>query len=114
MRLNPSTGEREVLLEEKSNVWINLHDMLYRFTTGWSPKIMKGGIGEGIEEHQGVSSGDFYFIWASERSGYRQLYLYRYAVGGSGTDRDSSSSSRCSCLLEGRPLGGGGSWIVDR
>jgi dipeptidyl-peptidase-4 len=51
IRLDPRSGERQVLLSEHSQLWINLHD-LFR-------PLKSGG-----------------FIWASERSGYRHLYLY--------------------------------------
>ena len=43
--------ERTTLLEESSDVWINLHDMLR--------PLPDGG-----------------FLWASERSGFRHLYVY--------------------------------------
>ncbi len=51
VRFDPATGARAVLLTETSDVWINLHD---------SHKPLKGGG----------------FIWASERTGFRHLYLY--------------------------------------
>jgi dipeptidyl-peptidase-4 len=51
LRFDLRSGGSEVLLEETSQTWINLHHMLY--------PLKKGG-----------------FIWASERSGYRHLYLY--------------------------------------
>ncbi len=51
VRLDPRSGERRVLLSEHSPLWINLHD-LFR-------PLRAGG-----------------FIWASERNGYRHLYLY--------------------------------------
>lgn len=47
-----SNGERQLILREKSTTWINLHDDL-RFLT--------------------APPG---FIWASERSGFKHLYLY--------------------------------------
>jgi dipeptidyl-peptidase-4 len=51
IRINPISGERRTLLRETSQVWINLHDMF---------EPLKDGR----------------FIWASERSGFRHLYLY--------------------------------------
>ena len=72
---------------------------------------------------------DFYFIWASERSGYRQLYLYSYGSAdclgnenildiknGFGNRHyfNKSVASSATCCNEGKPLGGGGPWIVDR
>ena len=50
--IDPPTGERTVLLTETDANWINIHDDL-RFLEG-------GGR----------------FLWSSERSGLRQLYLY--------------------------------------
>ena len=51
VEFNPSTGERTTVLTETTDVWINLHDM-----------------------HKPLKSGEF--IWASERDGFRHLYLY--------------------------------------
>jgi dipeptidyl-peptidase-4 len=53
VRFDPTTGQRDVLLRETSDVWINLHDMF---------KPLKGDQGG--------------FIWASERTGFFHLYLY--------------------------------------
>ena len=47
---DPATGQRDLVLSETSDVWINLHD-LYR-------PLQQGG-----------------FLWASERSGFRHLLL---------------------------------------
>jgi dipeptidyl-peptidase-4 len=69
LRLDPKTGAGETLLTEASDVWINLHDM---FTP------LKDGR----------------FVWASERTGFRHLYLY-----------DENGK-----LI--RPLTGG-AWMVD-
>ena len=51
IRFNTSTGQGVTLLTETSDVWINLHNMF---------RSLKDGN----------------FIWASERSGFRHLYLY--------------------------------------
>lgn len=50
------TGESQTLLHEHNDVWINLHDMF---------RPMKNG------DYGGG------FLWASERTGYRHLYLYQ-------------------------------------
>jgi len=47
-----STGQSRVLLTEKDSYWINISDDLYFFKDGKR------------------------FLWSSERSGYRHLYLY--------------------------------------
>ncbi|HET8626770.1 MAG TPA: S9 family peptidase [Thermomicrobiales bacterium] len=52
LRCNPRTGRATPLLREASDIWINLHDC-------FTPLRTTGG-----------------FIWASERTGYRHLYLY--------------------------------------
>lgn len=78
---------------------------------------------------------DFYFIWASERSGYRQLYLYLYRSAdnhenepilvnkngfGNSNKNDLNKNSIAAvvlsavCCNNGSPIGGGGPWIVDR
>jgi dipeptidyl-peptidase-4 len=51
------TGERTLLLRETSDVWINLHDLFNPLEHPYQGQ-------EGC------------FLWASERSGFRHLYLY--------------------------------------
>lgn len=55
--LDPTTGEKKVLLEEKTDVWINLHN---EFRV--------------IPPHSQLPAGGF--IWASEKTGFRHLYLH--------------------------------------
>jgi dipeptidyl-peptidase-4 len=57
VRFDLATGTPEVLLEEKSDVWINLHHAF-----------------EALEKGQGETDGGF--VWASERTGFRHLYLH--------------------------------------
>ncbi len=54
VRFDPRTGQQGVLLHETNDVWINLHNMFKPLK-----QFPEGG-----------------FIWASERTGYRHLYLY--------------------------------------
>lgn len=54
LKFNPQNGECSLLLQEENKTWINLHNFL-------KPLGKEAGSG---------------FIWASERSGYRHLYLY--------------------------------------
>ncbi len=75
IRFDPVTGTGKQLLRESSAVWINLHDVLHPLPA--NHKLWPGG-----------------FIWASERTGFRHLYLY---------DRDGG-------LV--RPLTEG-QWMVD-
>ena len=55
LRFDPRTGERSTLLQETSDVWINLHQIFRPLRSG----NYAGG-----------------FIWASERDGFQHLYLY--------------------------------------
>ncbi|MGN6674380.1 MAG: DPP IV N-terminal domain-containing protein [Thermomicrobiales bacterium] len=57
LRVDPRTGERTPLLRETSDVWINLHDLF---------RPLKNATGE-------LAGG---FLWGSERTGFRRLYLY--------------------------------------
>lgn len=83
-------GQVNIILEEKSEFWVNLHNNLH------------------VLEHKNYSEdfheGDFYFVWASERSGYSQLYLYKY-------DTELGQGINLSCE---RPIGGGGNWVVEK
>jgi dipeptidyl-peptidase-4 len=56
IRHDPKTGRGTLILRETTDVWINLH-----------------GDFEAIDEGQWVD----HFLWSSERSGFRHLYLYR-------------------------------------
>lgn len=83
-------GARTVILEEKSDIWINLYHMLHCFDTDF---VLPGA---------SAQKGDFHFLWASERTGFAQLYLYRY-----------DSASRTGVCVSG-PIGGGGEFVVER
>lgn len=54
---DPRSGTRTLLVRETSDIWINLHDLFRPIEP--SPGLPDGG-----------------FIWASERTGFRHLYLY--------------------------------------
>jgi dipeptidyl-peptidase 4 len=56
VRFDPQTGAGTRVLRETSSLWINLHDLFRPLNKG-----------------QGALEGGF--IWASERSGFRHLYL---------------------------------------
>lgn len=68
---NSATGKQKVLLTETSNTWINLHKDL-RF----------------LDDNE-------HFLWASERDGYKHLYLYK------------NNGKRVRQLTKGK-------WIVDK
>ncbi|PIN02305.1 Dipeptidyl aminopeptidase/acylaminoacyl-peptidase [Handroanthus impetiginosus] len=57
LRFDIKTGQRKVILEEEDETWINLHDC---FTP--------------LDKVPNKSSGGF--IWASEKTGFRHLYLH--------------------------------------
>jgi len=95
--------------ERAEGAWVNLHDMLVPLP----PTPSSNNDGSSSEAGLG-----FRFLWASERSGYRQLYLYEYQPGakgtGTGTDTGTGTGQGATCLLDGQPVGGGGPWIVER
>lgn len=51
LRFDPQSAQRTTLLSESNQIWINLHDLF--------KPLERGG-----------------FLWASERTGFRHLYLY--------------------------------------
>ncbi|WOL02204.1 hypothetical protein Cni_G10923 [Canna indica] len=57
LKFDIKTGHKEVLLVEEQDIWINLHDC---FTA----------LDKGVNNFSGG------FIWASEKSGFRHLYLH--------------------------------------
>ena len=56
-RFEPDTGRRSTVLQETSRDWINLHDMFRPLES--AGRDYEGG-----------------FVWASERTGFRHLYLH--------------------------------------
>lgn len=60
LKLDPKTGAIRTLLKEKTDVWINVHNML---------KPLENGR----------------FLWASEQSGFRHLYIYGPDASGEAT-----------------------------
>ncbi len=56
VRFDRATGTPTVLVEERSDVWINLHHAF---------EVLEGGEGELVGA----------FVWGSERTGFRHLYL---------------------------------------
>lgn len=82
--------EATTLIRETASTWINLHDMLTPLSQSWRPPSTGGAESD---------AGDFYFIWASERSGFCHLYLYRFDA--------SSNTAECVQTLTS------GEWVVD-
>ncbi len=60
LSFDPKTGEATELLQENSDVWINLNNQ-FRV----------------IKPHEELPDGGF--VWASEKTGYRHLYLYDWS-----------------------------------
>lgn len=83
--IDSHTFQRIILLEETSKSWVNLHDMLIVLSTP-------------------LTNTTYSFLWASERSGYFQLYLYSYNKVANAVTNHSQEL----------PIGGGGEWVVNK
>ena len=70
LHLDSTTGQRTVVLEERNPVWINLHDC---FTPLHRVTASRASAHNGPKPEGKLPGG---FIWASERTGFRHLYLY--------------------------------------
>lgn len=98
LSLSPTTGARSVLITETCErgvrSWVNLHDLLHCFSPSWRPKGSRA-----------LPAADFFFLWGSERSGYRHVYLYHY----------NSTSGTAECMLGGAAIGCDerAAWVVD-
>jgi len=107
-------GESTVLVEETSQYWINLHELWHCMDVGWKPStaptITATTLNTATKTNSSSSSSDddddksFYFIWGSERSGFRQIYLYYY----------NSMTNEAICVSGDTPIGGGGAFVVER
>jgi len=75
VRIDTDTGSVEVLLEEKSAVWINLHHLFRCLAAPVPPPPSASG---------SSAPPSFSFAWGSERSGFMHLYLYTYVPGFTG------------------------------
>jgi hypothetical protein len=78
VRFDPASGSFSLLLKEESPVWINLHNIFDCFEWADAPPAL-------LAEH-GIqrTKGDFFFLWASERTGFRHLYLYYFNAAKNG------------------------------
>lgn len=91
VRFDPRTGARGVVLVESSDVWINLHDCFRPLKLGTpaeeavaSPPAMPEAGGPPAVTGVALSAAGAAtkakagggFVWASERSGWRHLYLH--------------------------------------
>lgn len=73
------------VLEEHSDIWINLQDLLTFLPLDWNSS---------------KQNETFHFVWGSERSGFTQLYLYEY-----------NHFTHTTTLVN--PIGDHDAWIVD-
>jgi len=101
-KVDVTSGESVILLQEQSDVWINLHHMMRPLSVVIQPSSVSGSFsadsrGSGIpglvtrgdegwevqqrKPHRRSEKGSFSFLFASERSGYCHLYLYTYISG---------------------------------
>lgn len=76
-----------MLVEERSSIWINLHNLCHGFSSSFRP--------HGHQESDDINNGEFYFLWGSERSGFCQLYMYYF----------NPSLETAICQRGGRPIG---------
>jgi len=74
LRCCPTSGASQMLVEEQSGAWINIHNMFSCLSEPVLP-------GDSMQDSQEVR--DFSFLWASERSGFSHLYLYTYTASDS-------------------------------
>jgi dienelactone hydrolase len=86
-KLTENIVDGQLLVTERSDIWINLHHMFYFIPRPIHPKecIMDESIANGSRPGMDMPfplpAGSFSFIFASERTGYCHLYLYTYCPG---------------------------------
>lgn len=71
-----STARNRILLEEKSDVWQNLNNGFKPLRTAGA-RSGGGSVGGGGGSHPTLAKIPGGFVWASERDGFRHLYLHR-------------------------------------
>mmetsp|Transcript_17781 Transcript_17781/g.35120 ORF Transcript_17781/g.35120 Transcript_17781/m.35120 type:complete len:852 (+) Transcript_17781:615-3170(+) len=87
VRYEIESGCRTVLIHEKSDTWINLHDLFVSFESARGEQEVglsgKGASGDvGMQNADGSSTEDstgFFFVWGSEaETRFMKLYLYHH------------------------------------
>ena len=91
------------MLEEQSHLWINIHDMIHYLPLGWTDNNNSSN-NSNSNNNNNNDSDNIHFIWASEKSGFSQLYFIKF----------NKTTNETVYLLEGCPIGGGGDWVVER
>ena len=80
VRMNLKTGKGRTLLVERSDAWINLHNLLHVLDRPIHPnECGKSDFLPPLPDP--LPTGSFSFIFGSERSGFCHLYLYTYVPG---------------------------------
>mmetsp|Transcript_8184 Transcript_8184/g.17032 ORF Transcript_8184/g.17032 Transcript_8184/m.17032 type:complete len:1445 (+) Transcript_8184:133-4467(+) len=110
VRIDVNTGEDSVLLTERSDVWINLHNMFWPLDRPIHPDecfpvpMVQPRQCELSSNNTFLSRplplGSFSFLFASERTGFSHLYLYTYVAG----SKDEATLLRTIS---------GGDWVVE-
>ena len=76
-RMELTTGKARTLLVERSDVWLNLHHLLFVLERPIHPKECQNmNIQPPLPDP--LPPGSFSFLFGSERSGFCHLYLYTY------------------------------------
>lgn len=78
VRYDIQSGTSAILHQEQSNVWINLHDMFKVLPEAIHPDF---NLGASDPYECILPEGSFSYLFASERTGFRHLYLYTYIAG---------------------------------
>jgi dipeptidyl-peptidase 4 len=108
LRVDACTGASTVLLEETSEYWVNLHDMLHVLPASYRPPSCR------TSSAAGAAAASFYFIWCSECRGFKQLYVYAYNNATAAASAAANNNNCCAINLSGvYPIGGGGQFVVD-
>jgi len=74
------TLTHQILFQERSDVWINLHHMMRPLPLAISPQYYNHDNHNSTEPYPNFTCprGSFSFLFASERTGFCHLYLYTY------------------------------------
>ncbi|XP_014230063.1 dipeptidyl peptidase 9-like isoform X1 [Trichogramma pretiosum] len=83
-RFSPLSGSIQVIYSQKNNVWVNVNDLLY-FLPSRDPAEVK-------------------FIWGSEETNYRHLYLVTAGIGGIGNGIEDTTEKMDCLFLQPRIL----------
>lgn len=80
-RLVPGSHRPRTLLVQRSDVWINLHEMFHVVSTPIHPKQVSSTPEQKHTMPDPLPEGSFSFLFASEATGFFHLHLYTYCPG---------------------------------